>query len=200
MKIKDKVILPTSYFGPVQYYRLACNFDAEIEMEENYQKRTIRNRTSILSANGLQRLSVPLEKGKTNLPIKEVKIAYHHDWQIQHWRSLMSAYNSAPYFEYYSEQIGNILMAKYKYLVDLNATTMAFICKYFEMDVPPQTSSYEKVFPDNVLDTRSQEMVWSTDDICYNQVFERKFGFVDELSILDMIFNLGPAGPVMVKA
>jgi len=200
VKIKDKVILPTSYFGPVKYYRLASKLDALIEVQENYQKRTVRNRASILSANGIQRLSVPLEKGKTNLPISEVKIAYHHDWQIQHQRSIKSAYNSAPYYEYYADQIDNIIMTKYTHLIDLNAETMTWICNYFGMDVPPLTSSYTKELSDNILDARIQNMIWSMDNLFYNQVFEEKFGFVDELSILDVIFNLGPAGPVLVKA
>jgi len=200
VKIKDKVILPISYFGPVQYYRIAHHFQSTIEACENFQKRTVRNRTTILSPNGPQHLSIPLLKGKTTLPISEVKVAYHHDWQIQHLRSIKTAYGSAPYFEFYIDVIESIIMAKYAHLIDFNMATTSWICDCLNISVPPYTTIYTREIDKTTIDWRKQSVVWKATELKYTQVFDAKFGFVNELSILDLIFNLGPEGSVIVKA
>ena len=200
MKIKDKVILPISYFGPVQYYRLAHHYQSFIEACENFQKRSIRNRTTILSPNGPQHLSIPLVKGKTTLPISEVKIAYHHDWQVQHLRSIKTAYGSAPYFEFYIDVIESILMTNYTHLFDFNMATTKWICDCLNINLPAYTTIYTREVEVTTIDWRKQSVDWQAPILKYNQVFEPKFGFVNGLSILDLIFNLGPEGSVIVKA
>ena len=103
----NKVILSTAYLAPVQYFTKLLHYD-EVWMEsgEHFLKQSYRNRSTILTANGLQSLSVPVMEGSnSNKIIRDVRISYDHPWQKLHWKALISAYNNAPFFEYYSDSL-----------------------------------------------------------------------------------------------
>ncbi|MBT8232953.1 MAG: hypothetical protein HKO66_11960 [Saprospiraceae bacterium] len=184
-------IVPISIFGPVVKFALIKHYKAQIEKCESYQKRSLRNRLVILSANGPLTLSVPLKKGKNNLPIEKVEIAYDEDWQRDHLRSIMSAYGNSPYFEYYYDSIKDIYNQKRTYLMEFGLDTVNFINKILGIDSYKLTTRYIKS-QEVKFDMRNKEFNFNYHQVPYFQVFEDKFNFTPNLSILDLIFNLGP--------
>jgi hypothetical protein len=153
-----------------------------IDTAENYQKKSARNRYSILSANGPITLSVPLKKGKANqLNIKDVLIAYDEDWVSNHLSSIRSAYGKSAYFEHYYGPLEQILNRKPTTLHELNLALLKFVLKALRWEKPIMESEYFlKSFTTPEINKP------------YPQVFEEKYGFVSDLSILDLLFNMGP--------
>lgn len=186
------MILPVAYFGPVLYYKLRLQYPHLIEIHENFQKRSIRNRCTILSANGPQVLSVPLQKGKTKNKITEVKVAYHEDWTTKHLRSLESAYRSAPYYEFYIDKIKAILISKPILLYQLFKDIDNFLQSQISQLNLVTTEKYHTTCNEEYLDFRSNIKLENFKVIHYNQVFEDKYGYTENLSILDLLFNVGP--------
>lgn len=163
-----------------------------IEASENYQKRSIRNRAYILSSNGPICLSVPLEKGKTKNIISEVIIAYHENWQSNHRTAIVSAYGTAPYFDYYYPYIEQILSNKYNRLLEMYEALHSFVCRIIGLDMGKYTNVFdmnpEIIRPIFIGKTKSI----SLESPIYTQVFSDRFDFEPDLSILDLIFNMGP--------
>jgi len=197
------ILLSTAYFAPVRYFsKLAVYPEIYIEQHENFIKQTYRNRTVILGANGPVSLIVPVEKGREQkIRIKDLRIAYDEEWQRNHWRTIFSAYNSSPFFEYYADDIEIFFRKKYEFLFDFNQQITETILEILEIGVSLcLTEDFEKV-PENCLNFREQ-ISPKTHRIDpdprfvqqpYTQVFSEKFGFTSDLSILDLLFNEGPS-------
>jgi len=171
---------------------LCSALECHLELHASFQKRSIRNRTEILGPNGKQLLIVPLKKGKNGLPISQVQIAYDEDWPSEHIKSLKTAYNTSPYFEYYAEDIQRIIKTEYKYLIELNDACAQYFYEKFNIEAPKPTSQF--LFPRDFegIDYRLKNTALQPDTAHYTQVFEHKFGFVSNLSILDLLMNTGP--------
>jgi hypothetical protein len=195
----EKYLLSSAYFPPI--YCLALINSAEnifIEKEENYFKQTYRNRCLILSANGPSALSVPVLSGSSGkTPIKDIRIDYSKRWQQVHLKALISAYKSAAFFEYYFEDIEKAIKAKHKYLLDLNMnafetvqmiTTILTPVVYTKVFEPVTGKDYD--FRYTISPKKEKPGISYVKK--YYQVFSHKFGFVPDLSILDLIFNVGP--------
>lgn len=181
-----------------------------VDVGEHYVKRSYRNKCSILSANGVMALTVPLSRSSsddadlTHAAMKDLKVSYDDNWRHVHWQSLVSAYNMSPFFEYYEDDIKPLFERKFDYLVDLNAEAMDIVNRLLMMDdvminvsetyIPAQTVE---------LDLRNQITPKThLDDFCqkeYYQVFSEKYGFQPNLSILDLLFNLGPESRVVLR-
>lgn len=199
--MNNKVILTTEYFPPVSSYWL-MNRSNEVIIEhcENYQKKSTRNRTKILAVNGIDILSVPLKKGKNNrMPITEVEISYDSEWIANHLHAIKSAYGNAPYFEYYFDDIERIIKSEHNKLIDLNAAIVKFFVKSFDLDTTITNSEdYVREYSDKAVDVR--KMGFNKRDIegfvakSYNQVFEEKHEFIEDLSALDLLMCKGPEG------
>ena len=117
----DQVLLASAYFPPIEFYHHYTKNEAIIiEQNEHFIKQTYRNRCSISGANGQIDLSIPLQKYTSKTPIRDIKISYDVQWQKQHWRSIVSAYNSSPYFMYYDYEIMPYFEKKNNYLFVLN--------------------------------------------------------------------------------
>ena len=167
-----------------------------LEAQENYQKGSYRNRCHIIGANGLQRLSLPLIKGKNNQTnIREVELSDHQDWTRQHWQSIRSAYGNAPFFFYYEDELEAAFRNPQQYLWEFNLQ----LVRVLQWDKAIQeTATYTSISPPGVRDIRSlyspkqftaeQQLDWPP----YAQVFRERHGFVGNLSILDLLFCLGP--------
>lgn len=195
------MIFPIFYFGPVSYFaELIKAENYQFEIHENFPKQTYRNRFYIQGANGKLRLGVPTVHNG-NRKMKDLEISYDHPWQKEHLKSLFSAYRSSPYFEYYEDGIVSIFEKKEKYLFDLNLKTIEFISSKLKLELNLNTtSSYELI--DESIDFRNQFSPKSEPQIQfppYIQVFDDKFEFIPDLSILDLLCNEGPKSATYLK-
>ena len=192
MELNNSFLLPTSYFAPIGYYAILLqNENCAIEQYEHFVKQSIRNRCEIYGANGRLILSVPKQrKASSKTPIKDIRIAYHHPWQKQHWKSICSAYRSSAYFEFFEDLFAPLFEEKQEFLLDFNLKLQEVVFKCLqEKNNSILTKSYQKQgelndFRNASFQIKNQEK--------YHQVFESKCGFIPNLSILDLLFNLGP--------
>ncbi len=186
-------IIPITYFGSIEYYwHLSQNSSLQIDLEEVYPKQTYRNRCTVLGPNGTLNLSVPVERPFGKLTkITDVNISNAENWRQVHWRTLESCYSRTPYFEFYENQIKDILFKKYEKLYHLNLelthhliSKIGLVSKIelnrgeakkldLKKEFNPKKDSGFKVYP-------------------YLQTFTERFGFTNNLSILDLLFNEGP--------
>lgn len=197
----SKAIITSEYFPPISTFWLLqnCN-EVLIEIKENYQKKSTRNRSKILAANGVEILSVPLKSGKNNKkPIAEVEISYESQWIANHLQSIQSAYGNSPYYEHYIDGITKILQSQPTYLHELNHELLTFMLA--SLDIEPNiryTTEYIKDYP---LDTTDIRNLSFNDRVIdgfvlkkYHQVFVDKHPFIKDLSILDLLMCTGPEG------
>jgi hypothetical protein len=189
------LFVPT-YFSPVnQYISIANSNSITFEVEENYQKQSYRNRCYIFGANGKQLLNIPIShtnKTSGKLKMKDVLIE-NSNWQRQHYRSLTTAYNHSPFFEFYKDDIQFIFTKKYKYLLDINIDSFQFINDALDLS---KKYSISKIYNENPInDFRYLAAVKNKDIIKYIpyiQMFDGENGFLKNLSILDLLFMEGP--------
>jgi len=202
----DTLLHEAHIFGNIQLYQFYLNSEiVYIEQYEHYQKRSFRNRYPILTAQGPITLSIPLQKGKNEqLAIKDVKIAYNQDWVKTHLQTIRSAYGKSPYFEHYFSYVEHIFNKKYTFLFDLNIDSLKTIIKLLRLNIKLElTSEYIADTNKNHLDLRS--FIWATptthsiEKPNYAQVWESKFGFTNNLCILDLLFCCGPEASLYLK-
>ena len=188
-------VFSTSYFPCIAYLSLINKHDEVlIETQESFKKQTHRNRTYILSANGVLPLIVPIKRFKdVSLPISQTEICYQTPWQTNHLRAIASAYGKSTYFEYYYYEIEKILKKEHRYLIDLNQEiTMLLLKKMKILTKITPTSSYEKKVENDYRDTFDKKHLFADfSSKPYFQCFEHKFGFQNNLSALDLLFNMG---------
>ena len=189
-------LFTTAYFPSISY--MAC-FLAEdepfIEIWETYHKQTYRNRCRVMTANGVESLSVPVIKVNGNHTMtKDVAISSIEPWQHIHSRCLESAYKAAPYFDHYYEDLRPVFENHFKWLVDLNDAALQAVLKILKIQKDiVHTTDYEKSVDHDWRDAYSPKVILNPDLFPnYYQVFSAKFPFAPDLSILDLIFNGGP--------
>ena len=191
----NNIIIHPSYFPSISHFVAISQCDlVTFEMDDNFQKQTNRNRMYIYSPNGIQLLNIPVKHSKTaHQKTKEIKIENDFDWQKQHFKSLEAAYRSSPFFEYFEDNIASIFQKKHTFLMDLNLETMAIVskCLGLEFDYNETTEYFHEV--KDITDFRP--LINGKKDTAvfepYTQVFEEKHGFINNLSILDLLFNEG---------
>jgi hypothetical protein len=190
-------LLPTSYLPPLTYMaEMAFGGEVLIELNETYPKQTYRNRCEIYGANGMLPLSIPVFKpGGSHTKTKDIQISYHDRWQHVHWISLQSAYNTSPYFLYYRDYFEPFYFKKYKYLSDFNSELLDTITRLtgIKCDIS-YTEQYSKQWVDvkdmrNAFGKRGKMKPGIL--LSYYQVFSNKYGFLSNLSIVDLLFNEG---------
>jgi hypothetical protein len=198
------LLLSTAYFPPVEYFvYLVYSGKAVIDLNETYCKQTWRNRCTLMSGNGPCNLVVPVEKPMGNhTPTREIIISNHSGWQQNHWKTITSAYRSAPFFMYYADLIRDILLEEKKTekLYELNHKILHDICR--ETGLKIETGMAENFIPlsDNPFDLRFAITPKTSGSNAkrqlklkpWYQVFEDRFGFCPGVSILDLVFNMGP--------
>ena len=190
----NSLLLPT-YFPSISHFAVMAQSETiTFEMEDNFQKQTNRNRTYIYSPNGIQLLNIPVKHSKTaHQKTKDILIENEFDWQKQHFKSLEAAYRSSPFFEYFEDDIVPIFEKKHAFLMDLNFEVLDTVTKCLRMKLDfGKTAEYFHEVSDfadfrhlanGKKDNNSFEK--------YPQVFDDKHGFINNLSVLDLLFNEG---------
>jgi hypothetical protein len=198
-------LLQTTYFGPIQWYQKLYRYDQTlIEQYDSYQKQTYRNRCVIATANGLQTLTVPVEHSvnsqelSANSPkVKDLRISDHNQWRRIHWNALQSAYSESPFFDYYADDIRLFFEKRYEFLIDFNEAIRQTVCDLLDIHPNVSYTSDFSLQPSSIDDYReviNAKHPQADADFQprrYWQVFEDRHGFQANLSILDLLFNMG---------
>ncbi len=205
----SRILIETQYLPPIATFAHLCEADEIcLEVHENYQKGSYRNRCHLVGTNGPQRLSIPLRKGKHNQrSIREVELSFDEPWHRQHWQSIKSAYGNSPYFEYYAPEVEAAYEQPGILLWEFNLRLLKIMLSALQWSKPiTQSSSFEPKFLSSDGDLRgkispkkeaseSGILTWEP----YPQVFTEKHGFLPNLSILDLLFCQGPAATLYLQ-
>lgn len=197
-----KVLLPLFYLPPISWFSVFLDSENEILFEqfENFPKQTYRNRAAIYGTNGKLALIIPIKHtGKREL--KDIEISYAEDWQKIHWKSIKTAYQSTPYFEFYEDKLKNIFEEKINSLVEFNLKALKIILDILKTEKEfslteeyiknPDAENYREKF------SAKSEPEFEIPE--YYQSFSDKSGFIKDLSILDLICNIGPESLTYIK-
>tara|TARA_R110002050_G_scaffold204327_1_gene339567 strand:+ start:53729 stop:54349 length:621 start_codon:yes stop_codon:yes gene_type:complete len=188
-------IYPLLYAAPISFYANWFQYNGCMDGFENFQKQTHRNRCKIYGANGVITLSIPVQTNSKKVAMQQVHISNIEAWQRIHWRSIESAYKSSPFFEFYSHLWAPIYEKKYSSLWEFNLDIHHVILACLQSNsetcfttefIPLTNGDYRKVYSSKKVHPHSDEFP------TYQQVFSYDKNFEPDLSIMDLIFNLGP--------
>ncbi len=188
-------IFPTAYLPSIEYVSLFLKAEApSIELFETYQKQSCRTRTNVMTANGVQTLTIPVIKTNGNHTLtKDIEISYKESWQQIHLRCLESAYRKSAYFDYYFPYFEKIYKQKFNTLVELNDFCLKTILKILKAKKEYSfTTDFEKITDENDYRISLSKGTNKIEMKPYYQVFADRHGFIPNLSIVDLLFNEGP--------
>lgn len=202
----QQLVSPIVPFPNVYWWSLALMTDELIfDVAEHFQKMTYRNRYYITGANGLIQLTIPLARGRNQrTAMDDVMIDNKEQWQVQHWRTLVSVYGRAPFFEHFAVELETFFTKPYEKLVDFNRESIAWAKKQLRASYQEnQTETYQQEYTEPIKDIRKiyrpgieQNPV---ENSLYYQVFSERHGFYPNLSILDLLFAEGPAAVSIIE-
>lgn len=202
------IILSTAYLAPVHYYaRLYAAREAVVDVHEHYVKQTYRNRCCIATPQGPLALTVPVVRNKNSRgDICEVEVSSHGNWRHLHWNALVSAYESSPFFEYYADDFKRVLNTNFRLLTDLNRAFHELIVELLALDCRVRESTAYQIAAPGDLDLREVISPKAPSDadaafrpVPYYQVFAARTGFLPNLSIADLLFNMGPESRLILR-
>lgn len=191
------ILIHPTYFPTVAHFVAIVKATAiTFEMEDNFLKQTYRNRAYIYGANGKLGLNIPvIHSQKNRQKYRDVKIFNEDKWQSLHWKSLLSAYKTSPFFEYYEDDLQHLFTEHANFLLDFNLKCFEVICDCLQLELQTtKTTTYQKTI-ENQTDYRhlvnaKKEPKHVLEH--YTQVFSAKHNYIPNLSILDLLFNEGP--------
>ena len=190
---KDILIYPT-YFPSISHYIAMINADSiTFEVEDTFQKQTNRNRMYIYSPNGIQMLNISVKHDSAKANFKDIKIDNQYNWQKNHFKSLEAAYKNSPFYEYFIDDLQPLFEKKHEFMLDLNFEIFELLNEALGVSIPfEKTTEYFHEVTDK---TDFRYLVNGKKDKTqiepYTQVFDDKHGFLNNLSILDLLFNEG---------
>ena len=201
MNMKN-VLLPVFYLPSISWFSVFLDPENEIVFEqfESFPKQTYRNRANIYGANGKLSLIIPIHhNGKREM--KDIEISYREDWQNLHWKSIKTAYQSSPYFEFYEDKFRKIFDLKEKYLFDFNLKALEIIQQILKTEKAHSLNEEYIKIPEeiNFREKFSAKLPSEFEMEDYYQTFSDKLGFLKDLSILDLICNKGPETLTYIK-
>ncbi|WP_394336998.1 WbqC family protein [Chryseobacterium piperi] len=201
MNMKN-VLLPVFYLPPISWFSVFTNTENEVTLEqfENFPKQTYRNRANIYGANGKLSLIIPINhNGKRE--IKDIEVSYREDWRKLHWKSIKTAYQGSPYFEFYEDKLIRLFELKEKHLLDFNLKGLEILQQVLKTEKAYSLNKEYIRNPDevNFREKFSAKLPSEFDMEEYYQTFSDKLGFLSDLSILDLICNKGPESLTYIK-
>lgn len=181
------VRLPIAYLAPVSWYTAFAKADEVVlEQHEHYIKQTFRNRCCIAMPDGPQDLIVPVVSASSHTPVCEIRISDHGNWRHHHWSALRTAYGKSPFFEYYADDFAPLYERRFTFLIDFNEALHDIVCQLLDINTPAtRSTAYAPPLSFDDLPVPTNP---------YYQVFSQRLGFLPNLSIADLLFNLGPEG------
>ena len=195
-------LLPVFYIPPISWFSVFLNPENEIIFEqfENFPKQTYRNRANIYGANGKLSLIIPINHNG-NRAFKDMEISYREDWRNLHWKSIKTAYQSSPYFEYYEDKFRKIFDMKEKFLLDFNLKGLEVIQQILKTEKAHSLNKEYIKNPEevNFRDRFSAKLPSEFGMDEYYQTFSGKYGFLEDLSVLDLVCNKGPESLMYIK-
>ena len=189
-------LFTTAYFPSISYMaRFLAEDEPFVEIWETYHKQTYRNRCRVMTANGVESLSVPVVKVNGNHTMtKDMAISPIEPWQHIHSRCLESAYKAAPYFDHYYDYLRPVFEGRFDRLVDLNDAALKAVLRMLKVNKEiVHTTDYVREAENDLREAFSpKHQVDARLFPTYYQVFSAKYPFAADLSVLDLIFNEGP--------
>lgn len=203
-------LLSSAYWGPIQYYSKLYSYrNVFVEAHEHYVKQTYRNRCVIASPAGTQALTVPIIKPETDkCAMKDIRVSDHGNWRHLHWNALESSYRNSPFFEYYADDFLPFYTKQWEFLFDFNEAIRQKVCELIDLSINVvPTDAYGLVGNDDAADDFrtliSPKVAVEADErfACpvYYQVFQNRNGFIPNLSIADLLFNMGPEALLVLR-
>jgi hypothetical protein len=196
------LIFPALYNGPVNYFaRLVKQQEVVMEQYDSYSKQSYRNRCMIMGANGVVTLSIPVKRAHgVKTLLRDIRIDYTSNWNKIHWRSLVASYASSPFFEYIADELHPFYHQRFEFLIDLNVQLVNHTLVFLGLNIPVVCSEeftpiLSERDPRHFIHPKKEQAITDPDfsPPVYHQVFSDRLGFRSNLSILDLIFNEGPA-------
>ena len=205
----NTVLLSTAYLAPVEYYAKLLAYDhVLVEQYDHYVKQTYRNRCTIAAPDGPLALTVPTVKPDTpKCSTRDIRISDHGNWRHLHWNALESAYNHTPFFEYYKDEFRPFYEHRYEFLMDFNEALCRLVCSLIDLSPRMERTSAYEAAPARADDFRERihpKKDFRTEDplfhpLPYYQVFQSRLGFLPNLSIVDLLFNMGPESLLVLR-
>lgn len=195
------VLTHPCYFGPIDLYAVIAQSEVVVmEKQDNYQKQTYRTRQYIYGANGKLLLNVPIKhrenKTDKHQKYKDIRIENAFKWQRLHWKSLEAAYRTSPFFEFYEDEFVGLFENKATFLMDFNLKCMEIVFECLDFNFDFKFTELFELTPEGYNDQRqlvNSKRSPGAELEEYIQVFQTKFGYISNLSILDLLFNKGPS-------
>ncbi len=208
MESKD-VILGSAYLPPVSYFAAlySCR-KAYVERYDYYMKQTYRNRCVIASADGPLALTIPVEKSSEGKCVmKDIRVSEHGNWRHVHRNAFVAAYKQSPFFDYYADEFNAFFDRKYEFLYDFNMELVQWLCEQIDIQLELVPTIEYMDAGEYVLDLREAiHPKKSAGDgmsfyrpVSYYQVFDSRHGFQPDLSIVDLLFNMGPESLLVLR-
>lgn len=205
----ETIYLSSAYLAPIAYYaKMLQAKQILIEQHEHYVKQTYRNRCTIAAPDGELALTIPIVKPDTpKCLMRDIRISDHGNWRHLHWNAIQSAYNHTPFFEYYKDDFQPFYEKRWDFLMDFNEELCSLVCSLIDMQpCIKRTTEYctgleheedwrERIHPKKQIEKEDD----SFNIVPYYQVFEQKLGFLPNLSIIDLLFNMGPESLLILQ-
>ena len=190
----NNILIYPTYFPSISHYiAMIAAKTVTFEVEDTFQKQTNRNRMYIYSSNGIQLLNISVKHDSTNSKFKDIKIDNQNNWQKNHFKSLEAAYKNSPFYEYFIDDLRPLFEKKHKFMLDLNFEIFELVNEALGITIPFQKTT--EYFHEVADKTDVRYLVNGKKDTTqiepYTQVFNDKHGFINNLSILDLLFNEG---------
>lgn len=207
--MEKTVLLSSAYLPPVSYFSKLYAYEKVcVERFDHYMKQSYRNRCVIASAAGPLSLTIPTEKSEDpKCLMKDVRISDHGNWRHVHWNAFVAAYKQSPFFDYYADEFHEFFEKRYSFLFDFNSELCNWLCEQLDMH-PVVTLSDDFIVDTAGMDDFREQIHpkkrLQTDDasfkaVPYYQVFQEKQGFQPDLSVADLLFNMGPEGLLVLR-